>query len=77
MNEVNNSFFLWTEKWCSSVSLWLIFINTVYISIADLVANETSDSSKSVTNVITDMFTTKLVKYKKFPDNEKQEQWTL
>ena len=57
--------------------LWLIFINTVYISIADLVANETSDSSKSVTNVITDTFTTKLVKYKKFPDNEKQEQWTL
>ena len=42
-----------------------------------MVANETSDSSKSVTNVITDTFTTKLVKYKKFPDNEKQEQWTL
>ena len=48
--------------------------NTVYISIAYLVANETSDSSKSVTNVITDTFTTKLVKYKKFPGNEKQEQ---
>ena len=38
--------------------------NTVYISIAYLVANETSDSSKSVTNVITETFTTKLVKYK-------------
>ena len=36
---------------------------TVYISIAYLVANETSDSSKSVTNVITETFTTKLVKY--------------
>ena len=43
--------------------LWLVFINTIYISITDLVANETSDSSKSVTNVITETFTTKLVKY--------------
>ena len=54
--------------------LWLVLINNIYINIADLVANETSDSSKSVTKVITDTFTTKLVKYKKFPGNEKQEQ---
>ena len=54
--------------------LWSELIHNIYNIIADLVANETSDSSKSVTNVITDTFTTKLVKYKKFPDNEKQEQ---
>ena len=38
--------------------------------IADLVANETSDSSKSVTDVITDTFTIELIKSKKLPANE-------
>ena len=50
--------------------MWLIFINTVYISIADLVANETSDSSKSVTEVITDMFTIELITSKNLLANE-------
>ena len=54
-----------------------MFINNIYISIADLVVNETPVSSKSVTNVITDTFTTELVKYKKLPDNEKQEERKL
>ena len=58
--------FCWLKSDVLLWVLWLVF-NAVYISnsvyIADLVVNETSDSSKSVTNVITETFTTKLVKY--------------
>ena len=51
--------------------LWSELIHNICNIIADLVANETSDSSKSVTDVITDTFTTLLVKYKKFPDTSR------
>ena len=58
--------------------LWLVSINTIYISIADLVANETSDSSKSVTNVITDTFTTELLKsYKPYENTHCKETTSL
>ena len=63
MNEVNNMWCLVDFKVTFSCVFCGYIFTTVYISIAYLVANETSDSSKSVTNVITETFTTKLVKY--------------
>ena len=51
--------------------LWSKFIHNICNIKADLVANETSDSSKSIIDVITDTFTIELVKYKKIPDTSK------
>ena len=48
--------------------LWSLLIATICNNRADSVANETFESSRGVTDVITDTFTTLLVKYKKLPD---------